>query len=166
MEVSEGAGQMAPAAPERIFVKWATPADELAGAARCWSMAFHFRRIDDANDPAIVVPNMAGRAGEGRVRRHGPNHSRRARWLSATRRKASRRCSRSSRIRTTPSCSVSGGWRAWSPAELDEPLAHYGAREWRRRWCARLTVRVPSCTTGCCMCAAMNASCTSCLSAS
>lgn len=43
---------------ECMYVKWATPADELSGVARLLE-AFHFRRIDDANDLAIVVPNMA-----------------------------------------------------------------------------------------------------------
>lgn len=45
-------------APERIYVKWASPEEELSGAARLLE-AFHFRRIEQANDLAIVVPNMA-----------------------------------------------------------------------------------------------------------
>ena len=51
--------QAAPiSAPERIFVKWATPEEELAGVARLLE-SFCFRRIEEANDLAIVVPNMA-----------------------------------------------------------------------------------------------------------
>lgn len=57
MESNECVGRVA-GSPERIFVKWATPAEELSGAARLLE-AFRFRRIDDANDLAIVVPNMA-----------------------------------------------------------------------------------------------------------
>lgn len=45
-------------APEHIFVKWSTPEEELAGVARLLE-TFRFRRIDEANDLAILVPNMA-----------------------------------------------------------------------------------------------------------
>lgn len=55
---ANGSAMASHGGPERIFVKWPTPEDELSGSARLLE-AFHHRRIDQANDLAIVVPNMA-----------------------------------------------------------------------------------------------------------
>ena len=130
MEASERAGQVAPAAPERIFVKWATPADELAGAARLLEV-FHFRRIDDANDLAIVVPNMAWAAQAKRA-------------CDATGLKASIRAGRvhvsdaaKSRLALLEiiahphDAELQRQWKAGGHgrAELDELLAHYGGAQ-------------------------------------
>ena len=43
---------------ESMFVKWETPEEELASTARL-AEAFVHRHIDEANDLAIAVPNMA-----------------------------------------------------------------------------------------------------------
>lgn len=45
------------AACERIFVKWQTPEEELLGVARLLE-AFEHRRINEAHELAIAVPNM------------------------------------------------------------------------------------------------------------
>lgn len=127
MEANERAGQAASAAPERIFVKWATPADELSGAARLLE-AFHFRRIEEANDLAIVVPNMAWAVQAKRA-------------CDATGLKASIRAGRvhvsdaaKSRlallaiIAHPDDADLLAQWEAGghTRAELDELLAHYG----------------------------------------
>ncbi len=49
-----GAGRIC----ESMFVKWETPEEELASTARL-AEAFTHRHIDEANDLAIAVPNMA-----------------------------------------------------------------------------------------------------------
>lgn len=53
----EGMATTAATSPEAMFVKWATPEEELMGVARL-AEVFHFRRIDEASDIAIAVPNM------------------------------------------------------------------------------------------------------------
>lgn len=44
--------------PECIYIKWKTPEEELVGAARLCE-AFTHRRINEAHELAIAVPNMA-----------------------------------------------------------------------------------------------------------
>lgn len=44
-------------APERIFVKWKTPEEELVGTAQLLE-AFAHRRINEAHELALAVPNM------------------------------------------------------------------------------------------------------------
>lgn len=55
---STSCDMQAPAACESMYVKWDGPSAELAGTARLLE-AFVYRRVDEASNLAIAVPNMA-----------------------------------------------------------------------------------------------------------